>query len=117
MGDHFELDFFKSLYKRLPNDKRVISILAEIYTHSGLIDEGLKLDQKLVRIDSTNALAHYNLACSLSLKLRFKDALSSLKESIKLGYRDFNWMLEDEDLEALRETTIFMKLKKELGLL
>ena len=117
MGDHFELDFFKSLYRRLPNDKRVVSILAEIYTHSGLIDEGLRLDRKLVRIDSSNALAHYNLACSLSLKLRLKDAMESLRQSIKLGYNDFNWMLEDKDLEALRETTIFINFKKELGLL
>ncbi len=117
MGDHFELDFFKSLYRRLPNDKRVVSILAEIYTHSGLIDEGLRLDRKLVRIDSSNALAHYNLACSLSLKLRLKDAMESLRQSIKLGYSDFNWMLEDKDLEALRETTIFINLKRELGLL
>ena len=113
----FEFNFYKSLYKKLPNDKRLLSILAEMYTRNGAIDKGLELDRKLVKIDASNSTAHYNLACSLSLKENFQDAIEALRKSISLGYCDFNWMFEDEDLSALRRTEYFEQLKRDLGIL
>ena len=113
----FEFNFYKSLYKKLPNDRRLLSILADMYTRNGEIDKGLKLDKKLVEIDAFNPTAHYNLACSLSLKKNFQDAIEALRKSISLGYCDFKWMFEDEDLSALRETEYFEQLKRDLGIL
>ena len=113
----FEFNFYVSLYKKLPNDKRLISILAELYTRHGKIEKGLELDRKLVEIDETNVTAHYNLACSLSLVENFEEAICALRKSISLGYCDFNWMLEDQDLQALRATEYFMQLKRDLGFL
>ena len=113
----FEFNFYVSLYKKLPNDKRLISILAELYTRHGEIEKGLELDRKLVEIDESNATAHYNLACSLSLVENFEEAICALRKSISLGYCDFNWMLEDQDLLALRTTEYFTQLKRDLGFL
>ena len=113
----YEFIFYKSLYKKLPNDKRLLSILAEMYTRKGEIDKGLELDRKLVKIDASNSTAYYNLACSLSLKQNFQEAIEALRKSISLGYCDFNWMFEDEDLSALRETEYFEQLKRDLGIL
>ena len=113
----FEFNFYVSLYEKLPNDIRLISILAEAYTRHGEIEKGLELDRKLVKIDQTNATAHYNLACSLSLVENFEEAISALRKSISLGYCDFNWMLEDQDLQALRTTEYFTQLKRDLGFL
>ena len=113
----FEFNFYKSLYKKLPNDKRLLSLLAELYTRKGEIDKGLELDRKLVEIDESNETVHYNLACSLSLKGDFEGAIASLRKSIGLGYCDFNWMFEDEDLSALRNTEYFMQLKRDLEIL
>lgn len=113
----FEFNFYVSLYEKLPNDKRLISILAEAYTRHGEIEKGLELDRKLVEIDESNATAHYNLACSLSLVENFEEAICALRKSISLGYCDFNWMLEDQDLQALRTTEYFTQLKRDLGFL
>ena len=113
----FEFNFYVSLYKKLPNDKQLISILAELYTRHGEIEKGLELDRKLVEIDESNATAHYNLACSLSLVENFEEAICALRKSISLGYCDFNWMLEDQDLLALRTTEYFTQLKRDLGFL
>ena len=113
----FEFNFYVSLYKKLPNDKRLISILAELYTRHGEIEKGLELDRKLVEIDESNATAHYNLACSLSLVENFEEAICALRKSISLGYCDFNWILEDQDLQALRTTEYFTQLKRDLGFL
>ena len=60
---------------------------------------------------------HYNLACSLSLVENFEEAICALRKSICLGYCDFNWMLEDQDLQALRTTEYFTQLKRDLGFL
>lgn len=112
----FEFNFHKSLYEKLPNDKRLIAILAELYTRHGEIDKGLELDRKLAEIDESNPAVHYNLACSLSLKKDFKEAIIALRKSIRLGYCDFNWMFEDEDLSALRKTECFLQFKRDLGI-
>ena len=117
LSHDFEFNFYKSLYKKLPNDKRLISILAEMYTRHGEIDKGLDLDRKLVKIDNSNAIAHFNLACSLSLKGNFEEAIGVLRQSISLGYCDFNWLFEDPDLTALRKTEYFLQLKRDLGIL
>lgn len=114
---NFEVRFFQSLYEKLPNDKRLVSILAELYTCHGEIEKGLELDRKLVEIDEINATAHYNLACSLSLVENFEEAICALRKSISLGYCDFNLMLEDQDLQALRATDYFTQLKRDLGFL
>lgn len=110
----YELNFYKSLYEKLPNDKRVIEVLAELYTRLGFYDAGLELDRKLVALDPENSTAQYNLACSLSLKLEFSEALECLKESIRLGFNDLSWILEDPDLADLRETDAFLTYKHEL---
>ena len=71
----FEISFFKGLYKRMPKDLRVVSMLAHLYTQTGQLDAGLRMDRKLVRLKPEDPTVHYNLACSLALKHRKADAL------------------------------------------
>ena len=106
----FELSFFESLHKRMPKDLRVASALAHIYTKAGRIDAGLKMDRKLVRLDPRDPTAHYNLACSLSLKGRKAEAVKVLRSAISLGYKDFHWMQEDPDLNELKNYSGFQEL-------
>lgn len=103
----FELGFFESLHKRLPKDVRVVSILAQLYTKTGQVDSGLKMDRKLVRLHPEDPVNHYNLACSLALKGRKADAVHALRAAIDLGYRDFNWMRNDPDLECMHGFAAF----------
>ena len=112
----FELSFFESLHKRMPRDVRVVSVLAHIYTKIGKIDQGLKMDRKLVRLDPKDSTAHYNLACSLCLKGRKADAVKVLRDAIALGYTDFDWMQHDPDLIQLAGYQGFQCLLGELNL-
>lgn len=98
----FEIGFFESLGKRMPRDFHTLEILAELYTRCGRITEGLRLDRRLVRLRPESASAHYNLACSLALKERKKEATEALETAIELGYEDFDWLRQDEDFSALR---------------
>ncbi|HTO03105.1 MAG TPA: hypothetical protein VL069_05350 [Opitutus sp.] len=109
--DHeFEIHFFESVLKRDPAYTDVIEILGGLYTKHGRVADGLKMDRKLVRLLPTDATAHYNLACSLALVKRKAEALRSLRQAVELGYRDFDWMQQDPDLEGLKNHPLFRAL-------
>jgi tetratricopeptide (TPR) repeat protein len=110
----FEIGFFESVLRRDPAYTDVIEILGGLYTKTGRIADGLKMDRKLVRLLPDNATAHYNLACSLALSKRRTAALQSLKDAIALGYDDFDWMSQDPDLEDLKTDPAFKRLLAKL---
>ena len=112
----FELSFFESLHRRMPKDIRVVSILAHLYTKTGRIDSGLKMDRKLVRLTPEDPIVHYNLACSLALKGRSREAVDALRAAITFGYDDFDWMCNDPDLNEIHEYSGFLDLLQDLGI-
>lgn len=111
---NFEIGFFESVLRRDPKYTEVIEILGGLYTKTGRISDGLKMDRKLVRLMPENATAHYNLACSLALSKRPGEALRSLRKAVDLGYSDVDWMMQDPDLDALKERPEFRKLLSRL---
>jgi len=114
-GDpEFEMRFFESVLRRDPSYTEVVEILGGLYTKHGRIADGLRMDRKLVKLLPQNATAHYNLACSLALSKRKRDALRSLRQAVELGYRDFDWMQQDPDLDGLKEHPGFSVLLAEL---
>ncbi len=114
-NDHeFEIRFFETVLKRDPRYADVIEILGGLYTKHGRIADGLRMDRRLVRLLPDNPTAHYNLACSLALVKRKADALKSLRQAVSLGYRDFDWMQQDPDLEGLKDHPEFQTLLDQL---
>jgi tetratricopeptide (TPR) repeat protein len=110
----FEIGFFEAVLHHDSQCVEVIEILGGLYTKLGRIAEGLKMDRKLVRLQPGNATAHYNLACSLALSKRNADALRSLQHAIGLGYRDFEWMSHDPDLQGLKRIPAFSAIVAQL---
>jgi len=103
----FEIGFFESVLRHDARCVEVIEILGGLYTKVGRIADGLRMDRRLVRLQPANPTAHYNLACSLALSKRNADALRSLRHAVRLGYRDFEWMLHDPDLQGLKRVPEF----------
>ena len=110
----FEIRFFESVLRRAPNYASVVELLGGLYTRQGRIADGLRMDRKLVKLQPQNATAHYNLACSLALSKRKSDALRELRQAVKLGYTDFDWMQQDPDLEVLKQHPEFQSLLQNL---
>jgi predicted Zn-dependent protease len=110
----FEIRFFESVLRREPNYASVVELLGGLYTRHGRVADGLRMDRKLVKLQPENATAHYNLACSLALSKRKSDALRELQQAVKLGYRDFDWMQQDPDLEGLKHDPQFQSLLQTL---
>lgn len=110
----FEIEFYEAVHRRCPGYTEVVGLLGGLYTKVGRIADGLKMDRKLVRLEPTNATAHYNLACSLALCKKRPDALRTLRQAIALGYDDRDWMEQDPDLEILKTDPEFQQLLKQL---
>ncbi len=113
--DDFEITFFEGILKRSPKDTEVLEILGGLYTKDGRIDDGLRMDRKLVRLLPDNPTAHYNLACSFALKNKEAKAIETLRTAIDLGYTDKEWMLQDPDLKSLKQHPAFNDLVKKLS--
>lgn len=110
----FEITFYESVLRRDPRYADVIELLGGLYTKTGRIADGLKMDRKLVKLEPANATAHYNLACSLALLKRKSDALRTLERAITLGYTDYAWMAKDPDLALLKKSREFQALVAKL---
>jgi len=112
----FEIKFYEDLLKNRPDFTNVLISLGDAYTRKGFYQEGLAIDMKLAVLKPDDPIVHYNLACSLSLVGKSKESLEELKRAILLGYDDFSYILEDKDLEDVRQLpefeNFFAKLKK-----
>jgi tetratricopeptide (TPR) repeat protein len=106
----FELEFFEKILQRQPDFIDVLRVHGNNLTLKGRYADGLKIDRRLVDLRPSDALAHYNLACSYSLLKKVDPALKALRKAIELGYGDFRYMLEDRDLEAVKNDPRFRQL-------
>jgi len=109
----FELDFFAGILDRHADYVDVLRVQGNNLTLKGRYAEGLQLDRRLIQLRPGDALAHYNLACSYSLLKKIDPAIKALRTAVELGYRDFRYMREDRDLDALRHDPRFRQLLRE----
>ncbi len=109
----FELEFFQGILASHPNYVEVLRALGQLLTLKGRYPDVLQIDKRLVQLRPNDPLAHYNLACSYALLKRADLAIKTLQRAVELGYRDFRYMREDRDLEAIRHDPRFRKLLKE----
>jgi predicted Zn-dependent protease len=106
----FDISFCESILRRDPDDLPTMELLAEKLTRAGRLDEGLALDRRIVLANPDNAVSHYNLACSLALTNRTRDAIKALRTAMEKGYREFSWLMEDPDLRRLHDLPEFSAL-------
>ncbi len=108
----FEIGFYEAVLGLDPEHVDALETLGNAYTRKGRVEDGLRVDQKLVSLLPDSPVAHYNLACSYSLLDDADRALGSLERAIRLGYKDFKHLERDPDLEKLRKDRRFAALIK-----
>jgi tetratricopeptide (TPR) repeat protein len=109
----FELDFFSRVLERYPDYVDVLRVQGNNLTLKGRYADGLQIDKRLVQLRPSDALAHYNLACSYALLRRTDQAIKTLRRAVELGYRDFRYLREDRDLDSIRHDPRFRQLLRD----
>ncbi|MFH1361016.1 MAG: hypothetical protein ABIJ41_08340 [Candidatus Omnitrophota bacterium] len=106
----FEIEFYQKVVIERPNFVEALIALGDLYTKKGLINEGLKVDERLSKLKPDDPLILYNLACSYSLLGNNDLAFDAIKKAIHHGYDDFSHLKKDQDLENLRRDPRFQGL-------
>ena len=114
LGKEFLADILGREAGRRPRNVPALAELAHVLTRLGRIEDGLRIDRRLVELEPRNPTIHYNLACSLSLLERPDEALDELELAAELGYDDPGHLREDEDLLILRGEPRFQTLVRRL---
>lgn len=113
--ERVELVFLEGVRRRMGDDPDLLKALGDLYTKAGRCEEGLAVDEKLVRLCPREPLVWFNLGCSLALQNRKEEALAALTRAVDLGYGDVVWMRKDPDLESLRGAARFRELLKRMA--
>ncbi len=110
----FEIDFFERILSRDPNYTDVLANLGELFSKKKWHRRALQVDQRLSELRPLDPVVLYNLACSHAALRAFDDAVATLRRAIAAGYNDFDHMLADRDLDALREHPEYLRLMQDL---
>jgi len=77
-----KIEFIEGLVRREPDYVDALQLLGDHYTQRGRYIEGLKVDERLARLQPGDALVFYNLACSYSLTEQFDRAVLALEKAL-----------------------------------
>jgi Flp pilus assembly protein TadD len=109
----FELDFLAAILERRPEFVEALKAHAKNLALARRHQEGVQFDRRITRLRPEDALARYNLACSLVLIRQHDEAIVELRRAVELGYRDFTFMMKDRDLDGIRRDPRFRDLLRE----
>jgi tetratricopeptide (TPR) repeat protein len=104
----------EGLVRRDPDYVDALQLLGDHYTQRGRYAEGLKVDERLARLEPRSPLVFYNLACSCSLIGQFDRAALALEKALQLGYHDFRWLARDPDLRKLRQQPVYRDIEAKI---
>jgi tetratricopeptide (TPR) repeat protein len=109
-----KIQFMEGIVRRDPEYIEALQLLGDHYTQRGKFEEGLKVDERLSKLEPRNPLVFYNLACSYSLIGQVDLAAGALEKALTLGYRDFKWLAKDPDLRTLRKHPAYLAIEAKI---
>jgi len=110
----FEIELFQNLLRRNPDYVDVLRVLSNNLAARGDRKESLAVERRLVRLRPNDAIAHYNLACSLAVLGRREVAMDHLERALALGYEHLEYLTEDRDLASLHHEPRFLRMLERL---
>ena len=94
----------------LPDDIHILLALGWCYKRTGQLAKAIEVLERAVRVDSSEAVLHYNLACYWSLARNRSLALRYLSRALEID-TNFRDMISDEpDFNLLRHDAQFIAL-------
>jgi len=93
-----------------PHSVAALNQLARSCAQVKRFDDAVEALQKVLDIQGDNADVYYNLACMYSKMRKIDDSLLALVRTVDLGFKDCSLLMEDPDLDAVRDTARFREI-------
>ena len=112
----FDIEFFARVLRRNGKFVDVLRCQGQLLSRKRRHREALQIDQQLVALRPDDAVAYYNLGCSLALLGKSTEAITSLRRALERGYDDYSYLESDTDLDSLRDEPAYRALLREFGI-
>ncbi|MDP8253122.1 MAG: hypothetical protein P9X27_01835 [Candidatus Kaelpia aquatica] len=106
----FEIEFTDKLIQENPDYIDGLILLGGLLTKDKQYQGALEIDCRLKDLRPDDPIIFYNLACDYSLLNKKSLSLKALEDSLRLGYKDIDFIFKDPDLENLRSSKRFPQL-------
>ncbi len=103
-------DIFPKYLLKYPNDARARTYYAKVLLSIGKLDDAKNEETKALKLNPDDPLMLYNAACFYSLIGEKKIAINYLKDAVRLGFANFDWIKIDSDLNSVRNEIEFIHI-------
>ena len=105
-----ELEVYSRYLARYPEDPRAHIFYAVALARAGRIEQGKREAAKAIELSPSDPLMLYNTACFYGKLGEKRLALDTLKNSILAGFKNFDWVRRDPDLDSIRNEKEYIAL-------
>jgi adenylate cyclase len=98
-----------------PDDARAIYLGSGCLIAMGEVERGLEWASRAVALDPTDTSVLYNVACTYSEAGRVEEAIDYLEKAVAAGFHQREWIVNDGDLDPLREHPRYKTLIEGMG--
>lgn len=106
------IDYFQKTLALDKTNLRAYVSLGGIFTRREMYMEAEDMFHRAIDLDPDYAPAYYNLACLCALRNKKRAAIHNLKKALEKGFDDRDLLLNDTELDNIRDEPAFMKLMK-----
>ena len=96
-----------------PNDARAYNLLGVWYARLDDFDRAVDAQMKAIELSPGDALVMYNVACLYGVQKKADLALHWLKRAIEAGFRDYDWIKSDSDMDSVHDHPEYIALMKD----
>ena len=93
-----------------PDFAEALNNLAVAYMMQGEYARALSLFRKIIELQPDSVMARYNIACVYARQGKIKESVDWLKKAIGKGFKDWDILKTDRDLENIRGSVGYKEL-------
>ena len=93
-----------------PNDARAYNLAGVWYARLDDYDRAVDSMMKSIELSPGDALIMYNVACLYGVQQKADLAVHWLKRAVEAGYRNYDWIKSDSDMDSVRNHPGYLDL-------
>jgi len=95
-----------------PGFVQALNNLAFIHMKNKNYPTSISLFKRIIEVQPMSTAAFYNIACTYAIQQKSEEALFYFEEALKKGFDNWDHIMSDTDMENIRGTERFRRLKK-----